>query len=61
MAKAKVDKALCTGCGICIDACPEVFALGADGLAEAISDKECAGTTLEEVASSCPVNAINIE
>lgn len=57
--KATVDKSLCTGCGVCVDACPEVFQLGADGLADVKSEGECASCDLEEVAASCPANAIN--
>ncbi len=53
-----VDQSLCTGCGICVDACPEVFALGADGLATVIS-QECETHNLEEIADNCPANAIS--
>ena len=53
----EVDQALCTGCGLCVDSCPEVFALGADGLAYTIA-QECEIHNLEEVANNCPVSAI---
>ncbi len=55
----KVDQALCTGCGICVEGCPEVFAWGADEKAVAIkqvSEK----STLEEIADQCPTEAIEI-
>jgi ferredoxin len=58
--KVAVDKSLCTGCGLCVDGCPEVFQLGADGLADVVSKEECASCDLEEVATSCPVNAIEV-
>jgi ferredoxin len=57
--KMKVDPDLCTACGLCVDACPEVFELG-DEVAEVIldpvpADKE--GTAIE-AEESCPVEAI---
>ncbi len=59
--KAVVDKGLCTGCGICVEQCPEIFLLDeADGLAETKKDGECSSCGLEDVAASCPVNAIDI-
>ena len=54
-----VDQALCIGCGICIDACPEVFTFNADGKAEVIKD-HCDQHNLEEVADQCPVDAIEV-
>jgi ferredoxin len=54
-----VDQALCTGCGYCVDICPEAFALGDDG--KAVVTKQFAETcNLEEVADNCPVEAIDI-
>ncbi len=61
MVKIKIDKSLCTGCGLCADMCPEIFQLGADGLAEVIKEGECGGTSMEDVVASCPVNAIILE
>jgi ferredoxin len=62
MMKAWVDEDECTGCGLCLDICPEVF--GMDGeVARAkggeLSDEEveCA----EEAADSCPVEAISVD
>jgi len=54
-----VDQALCIGCGICVDACGEVFSFNADGKAEAIkqSSESC---SLEDVADQCPVSAISV-
>lgn len=54
-----VDQALCIGCGICVDMCPEVFVMTADGKAQAIKS-ECEMHNLEEVATACPVEAINV-
>ncbi len=54
-----VDQALCIGCGVCVDMCPEVFTLTAEGKAQAIKN-DCENCSLEDVASACPVEAINI-
>lgn len=61
MAKIKVDKSLCTGCGICVESCPEIFQLGADGTADVVKEGECGSSSMEDVVASCPVNAIIIE
>ncbi len=61
MPKVEVDQALCTGCGLCVDSCPEVFELGADGLARVKSSEGCDTCNLEEVAGNCPTNAITYE
>ncbi|NLB59781.1 MAG: ferredoxin [Lentisphaerae bacterium] len=60
--KAIVDKDTCTGCGLCVDTCPEVFEMDdavatvkvAEVPAEAIQ-------TCREAADICPVEAIKIE
>jgi len=58
--KAVIDKSLCTGCGLCVDNCPEIFQMSADGLAQVIKEGDCESCSLEEVVSSCPVNCIEI-
>jgi ferredoxin len=54
-----VDQALCSGCGVCIDLCPEVFAWGSDGKAVAVKH-ESETCNLEEIADQCPMEAIDI-
>ena len=54
-----VDQALCIGCGICIDACSDVFAFNAEGKAEVIKET-CDTCNLEEVADQCPTDAIEV-
>jgi ferredoxin len=59
--KAKIDKDLCTGCGLCPDTCPEVFQMDRDK-AKVIVDVVPDGVekTCNEAAESCPVEAISI-
>jgi len=60
--KATVDKELCTGCGVCADTCPEVFALDDDTARVIVNEvPEGAKESCKEAAESCPVDAISIE
>lgn len=60
--KATVDAGTCTGCTLCCDIAPEVFAMGDDGLAHAKGDAVAAAAeaTAKEAADSCPVSAITV-
>ena len=52
----------CTACGLCVDACPEVFEMG-DEIAEVLVDNvppELAETA-QQAADECPVEAIVVE
>ncbi len=58
-----VDPDLCSGCGPCVDTCPEVFDLNDDGIAfmkvdEVPEDSFCA---CRDAADGCPSEAIIIE
>jgi len=60
--KVKIDEETCTGCGLCVDTCPEVFQMG-DDLAEVIVDdvpSEFEEAT-QQAADECPVEAIIVE
>lgn len=58
---SKVDKNLCIACGICFGTHPDLFALGADGKAEAIKQPETPEekANSEDAKNSCPVGAIS--
>jgi ferredoxin len=60
--RATVDPETCTGCGLCVDACPAVFVLR-DELAVVIADPIPAADedAAREAADDCPVEAIKIE
>lgn len=60
--KARVDPDVCTGCGICIDMCPEVFDLQDDVsvvTVETVPPEYEA--TVREAAEACPVDAIAVD
>lgn len=61
--KAKVDKDICIGCGLCESVCPEIFSIEDDGLAVAIEGDilESLNEQAEEAKDGCPVSAIEIE
>ena len=58
-----VDSELCSGCGPCIDICPEAFELTEEGIATVKLDE--IPTELQnackEAADNCPTEAISIE
>ena len=60
--KAVIDPEACTGCGLCTEACPEVFEL-TDDVATVIGDEvpEDAIDTCKQAAEECPLEAISIE
>ena len=60
MAKVTVDASTCVGCGLCVNACPDVFELGEDNIAK-VKSQECGSCDLHDIASQCPVNCISVE
>jgi ferredoxin len=52
----------CTACGLCVDACPEVFEMGSD-MAEVLVDKVPPEheDAVQQAAEECPVEAIIVE
>ena len=55
----RIDEEKCTGCGLCIPACPEGALQIIDGKARLISDLFCDG--LGACLGPCPVGAITLE
>jgi ferredoxin len=57
--RIEIDRSLCSGYGSCIDAAPELFELGPDGVAVARIDvTETPGAL--EAARACPMAAIAV-
>ena len=52
----------CTACGLCVDACPEVFEMGSD-MAEVLVDEVPSEheDAVQQAAEECPVEAIIVE
>ncbi len=59
MAKVTIDASTCVGCGLCENACPEVFQVKSDGIA-VVKAQSCASHNLAEIAEQCPVGAIKV-
>ena len=60
MAKIVVDEAACTGCGLCVSSCPDVFEIKDDNKAH-VKTQECSSCDMNQVAAECPVEAIKVE
>ena len=60
--KVRIDPDLCTACGLCTDAVPQVFMMGKDA-AEVINPEVPANlqTAVKDAATDCPAEAIIVE
>lgn len=61
MAKPVVNYDECTGCGTCVEICPEVFELRDDEKAYVIAEDKCDTCDCQEAADTCPSEAITLE
>lgn len=57
MAKVKVDKEKCIGCGLCASLSPKVFVMADD---KAVVKQKETKEDCREAADSCPTQAIKI-
>ncbi len=59
MSKPIIDSEECTGCGICIDSCPNEVLDLEDELAKTVNEAQCDGCgTCEE---ECPMGCVEVE
>lgn len=61
--KANVNKEGCVGCALCVDACPQVFEIGEDGLSQCICNEvpDDAVDCAKEARDGCPVSVITLK
>lgn len=60
MVKVSVDKTICTGCGVCVSSCPDVFELEEEDNIAVVKAENCESCDVSQVASECPVEAIKV-
>ncbi len=60
--KVSINAELCTGCGLCVDSCPDVFEMQDDkAVVKAADVPEGSVDCTKEATGNCPVEAIVAE
>ncbi|MPM16966.1 Ferredoxin [bioreactor metagenome] len=61
--KATLDRSGCIACGFCAAACPEVFRMADDGIAEVYGESVPADAeeSAVDAQNGCPVSVIAVE
>ncbi len=62
--KVSVDKDTCTGCGLCVDECPDVFEMNEDEDVAVVKVSEVPADledSAKDAADGCPVEAISVQ
>jgi ferredoxin len=54
-----VELSDCIVCGVCVEACPEVFKLNAAGYIEVIELKRCPPESVNAAIKNCPTSCIS--
>ena len=60
--KVTVDEKTCSGCGLCVDTCPEVFEMVGDSAKVKVDTVPVgAEENCRQAAAECPVEAITVK
>lgn len=54
-----VDQAICTGCELCEQLCPEVFRMNDEGVSEVYEPNGAPEDKIQDAIDSCPVQCIS--
>jgi ferredoxin len=55
----EIDVDACMGCEACVETCPDVFEMNADGDKAQVKDADADADCVDEAIDSCPAEAIS--